>query len=126
MHGSTYTAAKTIALTTRMIRTAKFSINDLQCVFDWDSDGSHDLIGRCTTTFSELTLRDRTPTAAHWERLLINPKKIPGGKKAKKGYSNSGIIHLVDYTIAAASAGGGGGGAATKASPPAAAGGGDA
>ena len=26
---------------------------------------------------------------------LINPKKLPGGKKAKKGYKNSGVVHLL-------------------------------
>jgi hypothetical protein len=28
---------------------------------------------------------------------LVNPKKVPGGKKAKKGYTNSGILHLDNF-----------------------------
>ena len=30
---------------------------------------------------------------------LINPKKIPGGKKAKKGYKNSGLLSLLSITV---------------------------
>ena len=32
-------------------------------------------------------------TKDEWD--LINPKKMPGGKKAKKNYRNSGILHLL-------------------------------
>ena len=57
--------------------------------------------------------------AAHWERLLINPKKIPGGKKAKKGYVHSGILHLIDFTVNPAPSGGGGGGGGGAVAAPA-------
>ena len=30
---------------------------------------------------------------------MINPKKIPGGKKAKKGYKNSGVLSLLSITV---------------------------
>jgi hypothetical protein len=30
---------------------------------------------------------------------VINPKKVPGGKKAKKGYQNSGVIHKMGVTV---------------------------
>ena len=30
---------------------------------------------------------------------LINPKKLPGGKKAKKNYKNSGVLHLLSASI---------------------------
>jgi hypothetical protein len=30
---------------------------------------------------------------------LINPKKIPGGSKAKKGYKNSGVITVMSCAV---------------------------
>eukprot|EP00040_Diaphanoeca_grandis_P039911 m.260571 g.260571 ORF g.260571 m.260571 type:complete len:609 (-) comp40134_c0_seq1:29-1855(-) len=59
-------------------------------VYDWDSDGSHDFIGSCTIDFQN----DRTK---EWD--LINPKKVPGGKKAKKGYKNSGVLQMVQFHV---------------------------
>eukprot|EP00041_Stephanoeca_diplocostata_P031275 m.971104 g.971104 ORF g.971104 m.971104 type:complete len:571 (-) comp23926_c0_seq9:3608-5320(-) len=57
--------------------------------YDWDSDGSHDLIGTTTTTLNELQQGQRN----EWD--LLNPKKLPGGRKHKKGYKNSGVLHLL-------------------------------
>jgi len=63
-------------------------------VYDWDSDGSHDLIGTCNTTLNEMASEG---LGNEWD--LINPKKIPGGKKAKKGYKNSGVLSLLSIAI---------------------------
>ena len=30
---------------------------------------------------------------------LINPKKMPGGKKAKKNYKNSGVLHVLSASV---------------------------
>ena len=49
--------------------------------FDWDSDGSHDLIGVAYTKVEEL----QSGQKLRWE--LINEKK-----KAKKNYRHSGVI----------------------------------
>lgn len=55
----------------------------IEC-YDWDSDGSsHDLIGACQTTAKELVKGTGT-----FE--LVNPKS----KSSKKGYVNSGVLHL--------------------------------
>ena len=37
--------------------------------------------------------------AAGKEFDLINPKKLPGGKKAKKGYKNSGTLQLMSASV---------------------------
>lgn len=66
---------------------------EVKC-FDWDSDGSHDHIGFCTTTLRELSSSEGKD---HWD--LINPKKMPGGKKAKRGYKNSGVLHKLACTV---------------------------
>ncbi|XP_078492602.1 copine-3 isoform X1 [Ciona intestinalis] len=56
---------------------------------DWDSDGSHDLIGECFTTLSEL--QDNS----NKEFFCINPKK-----KAKKSkYKNSGSIFIMSCKL---------------------------
>eukprot|EP00039_Didymoeca_costata_P030889 m.31966 g.31966 ORF g.31966 m.31966 type:complete len:532 (+) comp8364_c0_seq2:55-1650(+) len=62
-------------------------------VFDWDSDGSHDLIGIDFTTINELKAGSKT------EFDLINKKKLPGGVKEKKGYKNSGVLHLINCSV---------------------------
>jgi hypothetical protein len=62
--------------------------------YDWDSDGSHDLIGTTNTTLNEMAGKG---LGAEWG--LINPKKIPGGKKAKKGYKNSGVMIMMSIKI---------------------------
>jgi len=48
-------------------------------VLDWDSNGAHDLIGRCTATLRELQVMK--------EVALINPKKVGVGF-----YHNSGML----------------------------------
>ncbi|XP_076469847.1 copine-3-like [Babylonia areolata] len=53
-------------------------------VYDWDSDGSHDLIGGCTTTMEDLLKSN----AQEVSLPLINPKK----KAKKKNYTNSGVL----------------------------------
>jgi len=58
----------------------------IEC-YDWDSDGSHDLIGVCETTVDEMTRNMSTPMP------LINPKK------KKKGYKNSGQLQIVNISI---------------------------
>ncbi|KAK6185840.1 hypothetical protein SNE40_007986 [Patella caerulea] len=52
-------------------------------VYDWDSDGSHDLIGGFTTNVEEMLNKDKEPT---WP--CINEKK----KSKKKNYTDSGIV----------------------------------
>nr|XP_022298416.1 copine-8-like isoform X2 [Crassostrea virginica] len=57
----------------------------IEC-YDWDSDGSHDFIGDCTTNVRELT--GGKPNLSF---ELINQKK----KSKKKSYKNSGQLHLL-------------------------------
>nr|CAB3233441.1 copine-3 [Phallusia mammillata] len=54
---------------------------------DWDSDGSHDLIGEFFTKMSEIKNSQK-------EFPCINPKK-----KSKKNYQNSGIISFMSCKI---------------------------
>ncbi|ESO02415.1 hypothetical protein HELRODRAFT_186439 [Helobdella robusta] len=53
---------------------------------DYDSDGSHDLIGSFTTTVNEI-MRATNGVEVEWQ--CVNPKKL-----SKKGYCNSGMIYL--------------------------------
>uniref|UniRef100_A0A3P9IUJ8 Copine-3 n=1 Tax=Oryzias latipes TaxID=8090 RepID=A0A3P9IUJ8_ORYLA len=55
--------------------------------YDYDSDGSHDLIGTFETTMPRLQEASRTSPA---EFECINSKK----KQKKKGYKNSGIVSV--------------------------------
>uniref|UniRef100_A0A3P9LXP6 Copine-3 n=1 Tax=Oryzias latipes TaxID=8090 RepID=A0A3P9LXP6_ORYLA len=55
--------------------------------YDYDSDGSHDLIGTFETTMKRLQEASRTSPA---EFECINGKK----KQKKKGYKNSGIVSV--------------------------------
>ena len=57
-------------------------------VFDWDSDGGHDLIGSLVTTFADLEANSGTPVS------LVNEKK-----KAKKGSSYKDSGQLVAETV---------------------------
>lgn len=52
--------------------------------YDWDSDGSHDTIGSCTTTLQELV-------SGHASFELINEKK----KAKKRSYKNSGTLSVM-------------------------------
>ena len=56
--------------------------------FDWDSDGSHDLIGEFTTSLAELS----GGSVKSWP--CINPKKL-----SKKKYTNSGTVRLEKITV---------------------------
>ncbi|XP_047424439.1 copine-3-like isoform X1 [Mugil cephalus] len=55
--------------------------------YDYDSDGSHDLIGTFETTMKRLQDASRTSPA---EFECINSKK----KQKKKGYKNSGVVSV--------------------------------
>ncbi|KAM3593613.1 uncharacterized protein V6R79_017068 [Siganus canaliculatus] len=55
--------------------------------YDYDSDGSHDLIGIFETTMTRLQEASRTSPA---EFECINSKK----KQKKKGYKNSGVVSV--------------------------------
>ncbi|CAI8037853.1 Copine-1 [Geodia barretti] len=55
--------------------------------YDWDNDGSHDLIGVFTTSLSELMEGQRKRAKLAWE--CINPKK-----QSKRKYKNSGTVNL--------------------------------
>ncbi len=55
-------------------------------VFDWDSDGSHDLIGEFTTTFTKLKVGMVEKT----EFKVVHPKKAV----SKKNYKDSGKVFL--------------------------------
>lgn len=57
--------------------------------YDWDSDGSHDLIGEFETTLADLESR----TQSSWD--CINQKK----KEKKKKYKNSGIVKLLSLQV---------------------------
>jgi copine 1/2/3 len=52
--------------------------------FDWDSDGSHDVIGSVTTSLKDMQERAEKGSSP---LALVNPKKA-----GKKGYSNSGQL----------------------------------
>ncbi|CAG0885995.1 unnamed protein product [Darwinula stevensoni] len=54
--------------------------------FDWDRDGTHDLIGETTTTLKQLA---EGPNSSKNRYELINPRK-----RSKKKYKNSGILVL--------------------------------
>ncbi|XP_048577137.1 copine-3 isoform X2 [Nematostella vectensis] len=56
--------------------------------YDWDDDGSHDLIGTFTTTLRELSTCQQGGAELQWP--CINEKK----RKKKKNYKNSGVIFL--------------------------------
>ena len=56
--------------------------------YDWDKDGSHDLIGEFTTTLGELLSEKLTS----WD--LINHDKV-----GKKKYTNSGTISISSVTV---------------------------
>ena len=56
--------------------------------YDWDNDGSHDLIGEFTTTLGEL----QSEKLITWD--LINPKKV-----SKKKYKNSGTISISSVRV---------------------------
>lgn len=77
--------------------TKKFVNNDptrkvrVRC-FDWDSDGSHDLIGEFYTTLEELTQAAQENKKLEWP--VINPSK-----QSKKKYKNSGTCYLDAITV---------------------------
>uniref|UniRef100_A0A4W6G5I2 Copine III n=1 Tax=Lates calcarifer TaxID=8187 RepID=A0A4W6G5I2_LATCA len=60
--------------------------NKVEC-YDYDNDGSHDLIGSFETTMTRLQEASRTSPA---EFECINSKK----KQKKKGYKNSGVVSV--------------------------------
>jgi len=64
--------------------------------WDWDSDGSNDMIGYTEDLTVDALVAGY---AAGKEFDLINPKKLPGGKKAKKGYKNSGTLQLMSASV---------------------------
>ena len=59
-------------------------------------DGSNDFIGSATTTLHEML---SSGVGRQWD--LINPKKMPGGKKYKpsKKYKNSGVFELMSISF---------------------------
>ena len=75
------------------ISASSLGRGDNSCVikvicYDWDRDGSHDLIGEFTTTLGEL-LGEKLMT---WD--LINPQKV-----SKKKYKNSGTISISSIKV---------------------------
>ncbi|CAL1546463.1 unnamed protein product [Lymnaea stagnalis] len=61
-------------------------------VFDWDGDGSHDLIGGFTSTLEELS-KASTGQQVTW------PCVNEGKKAKKKGYKDSGTVILNSFQI---------------------------
>lgn len=61
----------------------------IEC-YDWDDDGSHDLIGECYTSLKQL-LQDSSTK----KYPLINPKK----KSKKKSYKNSGELIVQGVSV---------------------------
>ena len=55
--------------------------------FDWDADGSHDVIGHFSTSLAELVSAHSSHKKLEWE--CVNPEKA----KKKKKYKNSGTVH---------------------------------
>lgn len=61
--------------------------------YDWDADGSHDLIGEFTTSLAQLmTQVGAGPSELKWE--CINPKKT-----TKRKYKNSGVVKLLSIKV---------------------------
>ncbi len=58
-------------------------------VWDWDSDGGHDLIGGCETSLRALSTN---PTYATQGIPLINPEKAARRAKKGKPYAHSGVL----------------------------------
>ncbi|XP_037534901.1 copine-1 isoform X2 [Nematolebias whitei] len=61
---------------------------------DYDSDGSHDLIGSFTTKVSEL---QKAGSGSPVEFDCVHPEK----QKKKKGYKNSGVVSVKSCTLVA-------------------------
>ncbi|XP_077983010.1 copine-3-like [Glandiceps talaboti] len=59
--------------------------------YDWDSDGSHDLIGEFYTSVQELI--DNGNRQMEWQ--CVHPKK----KAKKKGYTNSGLVFMTSCKV---------------------------
>ncbi len=63
----------------------------IEC-FDWDKDGSHELIGNCRTSLDDLVQRSQSG-----ERLqLVNPTKR---SRVGPTYTNSGLLRAVNVTV---------------------------
>ncbi|XP_077400112.1 copine-8 isoform X1 [Vanacampus margaritifer] len=60
-------------------------------VYDWDRDGSHDLIGEFSTSYRELS-RGQSQFNVY---EVVNPKK----KGKKKKYLNSGTVTLLSFLV---------------------------
>ncbi|KAM3859057.1 copine-8-like [Diretmus argenteus] len=60
-------------------------------VYDWDRDGSHDIIGEFSTSYRELS-RGQSQFNVY---EVINPKK----KGKKKKYLNSGTVTLLSFLV---------------------------
>lgn len=60
--------------------------------YDWDSDGSHDLIGEFHTTLGELSRASEEKKKLEWP--VINSSKL-----SKKKYKNSGTCYLDPITV---------------------------
>lgn len=60
-------------------------------VFDYDNDGSHDLIGTFVTTITAMSEAIKQPVSFP----CINPKK----KEKKRSYENSGTVHLTSFKL---------------------------
>lgn len=75
--------------------TMKLCNGDMNCniridVYDYDDKNSKDLIGGCNLTLKQLS----EAKASNRTFPLINPKK-----QSKKGYRNSGEIHVIDFQM---------------------------
>ncbi|XP_077565868.1 copine-8 isoform X1 [Stigmatopora nigra] len=60
-------------------------------VYDWDRDGSHDIIGEFSTSYRELS-RGQSQFNVY---EVVNPKK----KEKKKKYLNSGTVTLLSFLV---------------------------
>lgn len=91
------------------INLFKFCGGDLDAeitmtVYDWDSDGTHDLIGQAYTTVNKLRAIAATPvlegeTQRPYEFHLLNPDYLEDGKHYKKNYVNSGKLEITSIHI---------------------------
>ncbi|RDD37578.1 Copine-3 [Trichoplax sp. H2] len=77
---------KTFRIPVRVLCNGDYDKSIKIYCYDYDSDGSHDLIGTFTTTLKEMVRADRNPVSYE----CINPKK----QAKKKSYKNSGHIIL--------------------------------
>ncbi|XP_070574849.1 copine-2-like [Ptychodera flava] len=84
---------KTFKVSVQSLCNANYEKEIKIVCYDWDDDGSHDLIGETTTNAQQMI--DGTNGGRQVEWQLIHPKK----KAKKKSYVHSGLLFLTSCKI---------------------------